>query len=115
MNIINAIINLVNNPIVQVTTTYKNKNRANNAGDALEEYVKDLFANTFDTPDEERHIKHSEVFSYLGNSNNPPDAMLSGGDAIETKQRYQMTCDFLSFRLLLRKIHLPPQRKATVT
>lgn len=86
MNIINAIINLVNNPIVQVTTTYKNKNRANNAGDALEEYVKDLFANTFDTPDEERHIKHSEVFSYLGNSNNPPDAMLRDGDAVETKK-----------------------------
>lgn len=30
--------------------------------------------------------KLSEVFSYLGNKNNPPDAMLKDGDAIEIKK-----------------------------
>lgn len=28
----------------------------------------------------------SEVFSYLGNNSNPPDAMLRNGDAIEVKK-----------------------------
>lgn len=86
MNIINAIINLVNNPVVEVTTTYKNKNRANSAGDALEEYVKDLFAGTFSESKKERIEKWNDVFSYLGGSNSPPDAMLKAGDAIEVKK-----------------------------
>lgn len=86
MNIINAIINLVNNPVVKVATEYKNKNRANSAGDALEEYVKDLFAGTFDTVKEKRIQKWNQVFSYLGGSNSPPDAMLKKGDAIEVKK-----------------------------
>ncbi len=86
MNIINAIYNLVNNPVREVVSYYTGKNRANNAGDALEEYIKDLFANTFDLPEDERLEAHSKVFSYFGNNSNPPDAMLFGGDAIETKK-----------------------------
>ena len=43
MNIINAIFNLTNNPIVDLVSHYNGRNRANNAGSALEEYVKDLF------------------------------------------------------------------------
>lgn len=86
-NIIDAIINLVNNPVSELRQTYARKNRANSAGDALEEYVKDLFAGTFDYADEaERLTKISEVFSYLGNDSNPPDAMIKGGDAIEVKK-----------------------------
>ena len=86
MNIINAIIHLVNNPITELTSHYKNKNRANQAGSALEEYVKDLFTNGFELSEFERVKKCDEVFSYLGNNNNPPDAMLKGGDAIEVKK-----------------------------
>lgn len=86
MNIINAIINLVNNPVIKVAATYKSKNRANSVGDALEEYVKDLFAGTFDASKKERIEKWSQVFSYLGGSNSPPDAMLKKGDAIEVKK-----------------------------
>ncbi len=85
-NIINAIINLVNNPISHLTNYYQGRNRANNAGDALEEYVKDMFANTFELPEGERLEKISDTFSYLGNNSNPPDAMLRGGDAIEVKK-----------------------------
>lgn len=48
MDIINAIINLVNNPVTQLVNYYEARNRANNMGDALEEYVKDMFANSFD-------------------------------------------------------------------
>ena len=39
MNIINAIINLINNPIIKLVDDYKGRNRANNVGDALEENV----------------------------------------------------------------------------
>lgn len=85
-NIINAIINLVNNPIAHLTNYYQGRNRANNAGDALEEYVKDMFANTFELPENERLEKISDTFSYLGNNSNPPDAMLRNGDAIEVKK-----------------------------
>ncbi len=86
MNIINAIINLVNNPVTQIVSYYQGKNRANNAGDALEEYVKDLFANTFNLTETQRIEAMSRVFSYLGNNSNPPDAMLRGGDAMEVKK-----------------------------
>lgn len=86
-NIINAVINLVNNPIFDLHTVYYGNNRANNAGDALEEYVKDLFADTFNTKSEnERILKISETFSYLGNNSNPPDAILKGGDGLEVKK-----------------------------
>jgi len=86
MNIINAIIHLVHNPIIQLTSHYKNNNRANQEGSALEEYVKDLFTNGFELSEIERIKKCGEVFSYLGNNNNPPDAMLREGDAIEVKK-----------------------------
>ena len=42
MNIINAIYNLAKFPIVDVVSYYQGHNRANNSGDALEEYIKDL-------------------------------------------------------------------------
>lgn len=86
MNIINAIYNLVNNPVCELVSYYQGRNRANNVGDALEEYIKDLFANTFDMAEADRLNRLSEVFSYLGNNSNPPDAMLRGGDAIEVKK-----------------------------
>lgn len=86
-NIIDAIINLVNNPICSLKEVYSDKNRANNMGDALEEYVKDLFANSFSCKsDNDRNQRISDTFSYTGNSSNPPDAMLKGGDAIEVKK-----------------------------
>lgn len=65
---------------------YQGKNRANNVGDALEEYIKDLFSNTFDMTESDRLERLSEVFSYLGNNSNPPDAMLHGSGAIEVKK-----------------------------
>lgn len=86
MNIINAVINLVQNPVTQLVNYYQGKNRANNAGDALEEYIKDIFANSFDMPETERLERLNEVFSYLGNNSNPPDSMLRNGDAIEVKK-----------------------------
>lgn len=86
MNIINAIVNLVNQPVTDLRAITQGNNRANSAGAALEEYMKDLFSGSFHLPENQRIKKHSEVFSYLGNDSNPPDAMLKNGDAIEVKK-----------------------------
>lgn len=87
VTIINAITNLINNPIVELNTEYVNlRNRANNMGEALEQYVKDLFAGTINDDEMVRMQKHSEVYSYTGNQNNPPDFMIRGGDAVEVKK-----------------------------
>lgn len=86
-NIIDAILNLVENPVIEIQQVYKNKNRANSAGDALEAYIIDLFAGTFHFDTEQERIEQiAETFSYLGNNSNPPDAMLKNGDAIEVKK-----------------------------
>lgn len=86
-NMIDAINNLVNNPVIDLNTFYKSKNRANNMGDALEEYIKDLFADTIHFDNEQQRLqKISETFSYLGNQNNPPDSILKLGDTIEVKK-----------------------------
>lgn len=86
-NILEAIHRIVSSPIIEVKTFYQSKNRANSVGEALEKYVKDIFANTFNEENEAvRDGIYSEIFSYLGNQNNPPDIILKGGDAIETKK-----------------------------
>ncbi len=86
-NLITAILNLIESSKTELNSVVHSHIRANNRGEALEEYVKDLFANTVDIVDGmERNEKLNEVFSYLGNQNNPPDAMLKQGDAIEIKK-----------------------------
>ena len=65
MNIINAVINLVQNPVTQLVNYYQGKNRANNSGDALEEYVKDIFANSFNMSEMERLERLNVVFPCL--------------------------------------------------
>ncbi|OQB13844.1 MAG: NgoPII restriction endonuclease [Firmicutes bacterium ADurb.Bin193] len=86
-NIITAIINLVTNPKIELRQYANTHNRANNMGGALEEYIKDIFANTVEETNEQiRNERLSQVFSYLGNQNNPPDSILRGGDAIEVKK-----------------------------
>ncbi len=96
MNIINAIINLVNDPITDLEKEYLNintQNRANSLGDALEHYVKELFADALNCDQNNKKKKLSEAFSYLGNNSNPPDAMLKNGDAIEIKKIESFTSD----------------------
>lgn len=86
-NIIEAIINVVTNPKVELRAYADSHNRANSMGGALEEYVKDIFAGTVDEKDLTiRNKKLSENFSYLGNQNNPPDSIIKNGDAIEVKK-----------------------------
>jgi hypothetical protein len=88
-NILNALIELVanNTYIVSGRTTTHGGSVMNALGDNLEDYVVDLFAGTLNETDKDkRDNKINSIFSYIGNSTNPPDAMLKGGDAIEVKK-----------------------------
>ena len=86
-NIIDAIINIVKNPILELREYSISHNRANSMGEALEEYIKDIFSGTLFENDKNKRLEIiSEVFSYLGNTNNPQDSILRGGDAIEVKK-----------------------------
>lgn len=93
-NILEAIINIANNSIFDIKNHYSGRTRVNNVGEALETYVKDAFANSFYATDEQNRItKYSEVFSWYGNQNNPPDIMIRGGDAIEVKKTQSPNSD----------------------
>jgi hypothetical protein len=66
---------------------YSGRNRANNSGKALEIYIQDAFADTIkETNEFTRLEKLSNIYSYEGNQNNPPDLMLKNSDAIEVKK-----------------------------
>jgi len=86
-NILEAIHNIVNHKNFAIREFYSGRNRANSMGDALENYVKDAFADTFQTNNELSRLEtYNEKFSWLGSQNNPPDIMIKGGDAIEVKK-----------------------------
>lgn len=87
-NVLKAMINIknFNNYIINDDTDTVN-NRINQEGVALETFVKDAFSNSFNETDKElKKKKHCDYFSYLGTKNNPPDAMIKNGDAIEVKK-----------------------------
>ena len=60
-NILKAIINLVQTPTYELKEFYNNHNRANNMGDALEEYIKDVFAGTYSIKDEQQRLEHLAI------------------------------------------------------
>jgi len=86
-NILTAINTIVAHPISDLVSYYQGSNRINQIGDALECFIKDIFADTVTESDQQRKLlRYAEVFSYSGNANNPPDLMLRNGDAIKIRQ-----------------------------
>ena len=86
-NIIQAFINIVNSYQQNITSVTTGNNRVNNMGEGLEHYIQDMFASTHQIDDEALRLdKLSEIYSYQGNKNNPPDLMLKNSDAIEIKK-----------------------------
>lgn len=66
---------------------YVGSNRINNVGTALEYFVKDMFCNSLNENSIDAKDKiYSKYLSYIGTQNNPPDFMITGGDAIEVKK-----------------------------
>ena len=86
-NILKAILNISQQPIIELKNNYFGRNTINNIGKALEAYIQDVFAGTVGETDLNKKNKTiSSIFSYLGNQNNPPDMILKNGDAIEVKK-----------------------------
>lgn len=86
-NLLQAIQCIVKNSISTLEDSKQGKNRIQQQGISLEELIKDIFSGSLDENDKTIRVnKHSESFSYLGNSNNPPDLMIKYGDAIEVKK-----------------------------
>lgn len=86
-NILKAFINTVNSYQSNVSTLTNGNNRANNMGEGLEEFIKDIFAGTINEANEQNRLTaFSQVYSYGGNAKNPPDLILKNSDAIEIKK-----------------------------
>lgn len=86
-NILKAFIHTINSYQSNISTMTNGNNRANNMGDGLEEFIKNIFAGTInETNEQNRLIKFSQTYSYSGNKNNPPDLILQNSDAIEIKK-----------------------------
>ncbi len=86
-NLLSGIITLANfrnNDLRTYATKYLS--RANASGEALEYFVRDALSGSFEGTPVEKMIRYRQVFSYLGNQNNPPDLMFKGGDAFEIKK-----------------------------
>lgn len=85
-NILQAIKNIIENPILDLENWIIWSNRINNVWNWLEDYIKNIFANSFNKTEFEKMEIFSEIFSYLWNKNNPPDIILKNSDAIEVKK-----------------------------
>ena len=86
-NILKAFINIVNTYQVNISNVTQGNNRANNMGEGLETYIKNIFASTTNETDEQIRLEKLAVtYSYQGNKNNPPDLMMRNSDAIEIKK-----------------------------
>lgn len=67
---------------------HESNNRINNQGNLLEYFIKDAFCGEsikYESSKKKRTI-YEKKFSYLGNSNNPPDFIIRGGPAVEVKK-----------------------------
>jgi hypothetical protein len=64
-NILEAIYNIVDQKNFKIRALYSGRNRANGMGDALENYIKDAFAGTFEVTDEIEKMKiFNQEFSW---------------------------------------------------
>lgn len=87
MNVLQALKHLIDNKYSSIDQTANGLRRANNAGDSLEGYIKDAFAGSMEAKNAvSRELAWNKTFSYQGSANNPPDAMIWDGVAIETKK-----------------------------
>lgn len=93
-NILKAIKNIIDNPVIDLVSFYRSTNRMNGMGESLELYIKDILCGTLGVQDmAEKNRIFSNHFSYIGNDTNPPDIIIKGGDAIEVKKIETMNTD----------------------
>lgn len=91
-NSLQAFRNIIAKPLATINPAKISDNRINNVGDALEGFLKDLYAGTMDISDQQaKDETYEKVFSWQGNVKNPPDFMIRGGDAVEVKKIKKLT------------------------
>lgn len=94
-NVLDALMNILKDKRAYLgkVKNHVNLNRVNGVGDLLEYYVKDAFCGDafYLESTHEKLVKYREVFSYLGNSNNPPDFIIRKGPAVEVKKKENLT------------------------
>lgn len=89
-NVLFALKNIltVNKDKLPLVIDHRSSNRINSTGDMLEYYIKDAFTgSSYDLgmTDQKMNV-YQKYFSYLGNSNNPPDFIIKQGPAVEVKK-----------------------------
>lgn len=84
-NILNALLNM-SKASNNVTAINKYKNRITQVGSSLELYAMNSFCGIPDKLTGDIEKLYNDVFCYKGNANNPPDAILKHGDAVEIKK-----------------------------
>lgn len=85
-NILEAIVNISNLISLEINEVIFGSNRANNAGEGLESFIKDAFSNSFGADIKTREQNFRASFSYKGTKMRPPDLIIKNGDAIEVKK-----------------------------
>ncbi|HVB20235.1 MAG TPA: NgoPII family restriction endonuclease [Candidatus Paceibacterota bacterium] len=86
-NILKALVNLSQELNFNLRTDIQGSNRITQIGMSLESFVKDAFCGSLAIEDlTEKVAAHREKLSYIGNANNPPDFIISAGDAVEVKK-----------------------------
>lgn len=86
-NVIRAFINIVSNYQAEIANVSDGNNRANNMGEGLEYYIREMFSSVKKNESEEGLLEiFQKTYSYQGNKNNPPDLILKNSDAIEIKK-----------------------------
>ena len=86
-NILRALVNLSQALNFNLRTDLQGSNRITQVGVSLETFVKDAFCDSLATEDlTAKEAAHREKLSYIGNANNPPDFIISAGDAVEVKK-----------------------------
>jgi len=94
INLLDALYNISQAASLDVQNVTLGNNRANNMGAGLENLVMDAFADSMGETDENiRNQKYSDVFSYKGSKNRPPDFMLHEGAAVEVKKIESINAD----------------------
>jgi len=106
-NLLKALSNISRVSSNQLKAISRSTVRANSMGDALEVFITDSFCGVPGTiNDATRDAKYSQAFSYLANQNNPPDAILRKGDALEIKKLASLKSHSIALNSSYPKSHL---------
>ena len=60
-NVLVAVKNIIENPILNINQSYKSHNKINNNGEALETYIKDVFCGSVDLEVDQKLKKYNTL------------------------------------------------------